>query len=426
MKLHVVSFGCQMNVADSEEMARPLREKGFLPTADIQAADAVLINTCTVRQHAEDRALSLIGRLRKWKSERPERFLIVAGCAAERTREWLTTRFPHIDLVAGAKSIEQFPELLREAIGSRFDFTGETREGFAEAGTDLPSPITAYVTIMRGCNYSCTYCIVPAVRGREIYRSPDTILQEVQEKVAHGAREVMLLGQTVNSYRYQGMDFADLLRLVNAIPGLERIRFTSPHPFFLNDRMIHAMAECEKVCEHLHLPVQSGSNRILKLMRRNYTRETYLAKGAHLREAVPGITVTTDIIVGFPTETEENFHDTLRLVEEADFSSAFCFAFSPRHGTAAATMDGQVDQEVKEKRLSRLLQDVEGQARRHLQAQVGRRVEVLLEEPGFGRTRTNFRVKVDTPSAPGVRLEVHVIGATKTGLSAATGSARPH
>lgn len=415
MKLFIQSFGCQMNVADAEEMARPLLAKGFQPTTEIQSADAILINTCTVRQHAEDRAISLIGRLRAWKNQNPERFLIVAGCAAERTKDWLKKKFPYVDLVAGARSIEQFPELLKEAMGSRFDFIQETRESFSENCADSPSPVRSFVTAMRGCNYSCTYCIVPAVRGREIYRPPETILQEVHEKVAQGTKEVMLVGQTVNSYRYQGVDFADLLRLVNQVWGVERIRFTSPHPFYLNDRMIQAMAECDKVCEHLHLPVQSGSNRILKLMRRNYTHEGYLKKVAKLRKAVPEITLSTDFIVGFPAETEEDFQETLRLQGEVDFSSAFCFKFSPRQGTEAATMDGQVDQAVREDRLARLLEAVEERARKHLKAQVGKRVELLIEEPGIGRTRNHFKVKVESPLPPGALAHVLISSMTKSG-----------
>lgn len=368
MKLFVQSFGCQMNTADSEEMARPMLARGFVLTAELEEADAVLLNTCTVRQHAEDRALSLIGRLKAWKEERPGRFLIVAGCAAERTKDWLQKRFPYIDLVAGAKSIDQFPELLEAATRGRFDWAKENEgawpgtsvprsgaaEGVTATGKRSIFEADAYVTIMRGCNYTCAYCIVPSVRGREVYRDPETILEEVRGHAARGARSVMLLGQTVNSYP----DFANLLRRVGTVEGVELVRFMSPHPHYVDERMVQAMAEGPKTARHLHLPVQSGSDRILKLMRRNYTREKYLWKVALLRRAMPEIALTTDIIVGFPTETEEDFHQTLELLDDAGFDSAFCFKFSSRQGTEAAGMDGQPDEPTKEWRLARLLERV--------------------------------------------------------------------
>lgn len=428
MKLHVISFGCQMNVADSEEMSRPLLDRGFQTTSELEEADAILINTCTVRQHAEDRALSQIGRLKTWKAERPDRILIIAGCAAERLKADLYRRFPYVDLVAGAKSIEQFPEILEEALKEKFNWQRDNDNSWpgafettANPQSSIPSPqspVTSFVTIMRGCNYTCTYCIVPSVRGREIYRPPQTILQEVREKVAQGAKEVMLLGQTVNSYRNQAVDFADLLRLVNAVEGLERIRFMSPHPFYLNERMISAMAECEKVCSHLHLPVQSGSDGILKSMRRNYTRSMFLSRISALRAAVPGIALTTDIIVGFPQETEEDFRQTLSLFEEADFDSAFCFKFSPREGTEAAQMPGEPSNEVKEERLQRLLELVQRRAARKAQEAVGRSLQVLLEDSRFGRSRENYKVRLSKPGATGEILKVRVTDSKNALLTA--------
>ena len=414
MKLHLVSFGCQMNAADSAEMARPLLKEGFQLTHEAEEADVILINTCTVRQHAEDRAFSLVGRLREWKRKDPNRFLIVTGCAAERTKENLKKRFPHVDLIAGAKSIDQFPEMLEEALRSRFDWKGENRDSWPPEAAGEPEgepsthPVSDFVTIMRGCNYTCTYCIVPAVRGREIYRPSGTILQEVREKLALGTKEIVLLGQTVNSYRCGDADFAKLLRAVDRVPGVERIRFMSPHPHYLTEGMMGAMAECAHVCEHLHLPVQSGSNRILKQMRRNYTRESYLKSLESLRKKIPDVAITTDIIVGFPSETEEDFRQTLSLLEEARFDSAFCFKFSSREGTEAAQRTNPVDSVLKEERLEMVLKQVQKQSEQSAESLVGSIQEVLVEDPAFGRTRSNHRVQWKKKEKPGslVRLRM--------------------
>ncbi|MBI4052063.1 MAG: tRNA (N6-isopentenyl adenosine(37)-C2)-methylthiotransferase MiaB [Elusimicrobia bacterium] len=378
IRFFVYTFGCQMNAADSEEMTRPLLEKGFQVTEDRDSSDAILINTCTVRQHAEDKAISLIGYLRKWKAENPSRFLIVAGCAAERTKGWLQKKFPHVDLVVGAKSIDQYPQILEEALRSRFNWAKENKDiwenpnGLRTSDLELrTTSFTSYVTIMRGCNYSCTYCIVPQVRGREIYRPIENILNEVKAKAAQGTKEIMLLGQTVNGYRFEDVDFADLLRLVNAVEGLERIRFMSPHPYYLTPRMIAAMAECRKVCEDLHLPVQSGSDRILKRMKRNYTRKMYLERISALRSQLSNLSLTTDFIVGFPGETQQDFQETLSLLEEADFDSAFCFKFSPRQGTEAASMPDLLPESLIEERHQKLLGLVEEKARRKSSTLVG-------------------------------------------------------
>ncbi|MDE2290891.1 MAG: MiaB/RimO family radical SAM methylthiotransferase, partial [Elusimicrobia bacterium] len=327
MRLHVVSFGCQMSVADGEELARPLRARGFRRAGGLPDADAVILNTCTIRQHSEDRAWSLLGRLRSWKEERPERLLIVAGCAAERAGDALKRRFPHVDLVVGARSMEEAPALVEEALRARGDWARED-EGLWDAPAPEPSPVGAYVTVMRGCNYACTYCIVPAVRGPELYRPLDTVLSEVRTRVREGAREVTLLGQTVNGWRdAEGRRFADLLRAVDAEPGVARVRFTAPHPFFLDERLMDAMAECPRLARHLTLPAQSGSDRVLQAMRRNYTAASYLEKTAALRRRIPDLALSSDLIVGFPGETEAEFRATLALAEAADFCSAYCFKF---------------------------------------------------------------------------------------------------
>ncbi|MDE2491494.1 MAG: MiaB/RimO family radical SAM methylthiotransferase, partial [Elusimicrobia bacterium] len=361
MRLHVVALGCQMSVADGGELAAPLLARGFSPAAAPEDADAVIVNTCTVRQHAEDKALSLIGRLRPWKAERPERVLIVAGCAAERLGPWLRGRFPHVDLVVGAKSIEDYPRLVEEALAARFDALAENNETFSGAAEapenpiGWPSPAVAPVTVMRGCNYSCSYCIVPAVRGRESYRPFDAVLAEVRAKAEAGAREILLLGQTVNSWRDGGTGrrFPELLRAAASAPGVARVRFESPHPRFVDDALIEAMAGVAGAGDHLHLPAQSGSDRVLSLMRRNYTAASFLEKAERLRAALPKIEVSTDIIVGFPSETDEDFARTLELVRRLRPAWTYAFKYSPREGTEAAGRPDDVPAEVKEERLAR-------------------------------------------------------------------------
>jgi len=421
MKLHTIALGCQMSAADADEMAMPLARRGFTPTSTPDDADAILISTCTVRQHAEDRALSLIGSLRPWKEERPERVLIVAGCAAERLGPWIQQRFPFVDLIVGAKSIDSFPQLVEDALGARFDFLAETAETFDTHGAaESFSPVSSYLTIMRGCNYSCSYCIVPAVRGRELYRPVSDILNEARRKIESGARELTLLGQTVNSYESinngQTVDFADLLRLIDPLPGLKRLRFMSPHPYYVDQNMIAAMAQCPTVCPQLHLPVQSGCDRLLKLMRRNYTRAQFMNKVRLLRQAIPDIVLSTDIIVGFPTETEDDFEETLSLVAELEPASAYCFKYSPRQSTESSLRADDVPQIVKEERLGRLNALVDRLTERALDAHVGQTVEALDEQGGFGRTRGGFKMKWTGPAQPGQLVRVTVAGATRRTL----------
>lgn len=390
MKYHLITYGCQMNVADSDEMSQPLKERGLTATSDMQVADIILMNTCTVRGHAEHKALSNLGRLKCWKEKNPDRILIVAGCAASLWGESLKKRYPYVDLVSPATQIEKFPEAIATVLKERWNwqeemkvaFGDERKSGRAEEENDsftrssapplscspFGSEATAYLTIMRGCNYSCSYCIVPQVRGREKYRPMPEILAEVHRKVSEGYREVMLLGQTVNSYYWRGPaaptnpinrstvhDFADLLRAVNAVEGVERIRFMSPHPRHMRDRVIRAMAECDKVARHVHLPVQSGSDSMLHQMKRLYTRGQYLAIVGKLRAAIPGVQITTDIIVGYPGETESDFAETLSLMKDVRFYGVFAFKYSPRPGTGAAQIPDDVPDPVKDDRLQRVL-----------------------------------------------------------------------
>ena len=389
MKYFVRTYGCQMNVADSNEMSRHLRAHGLVETLDQDDASVILVNTCTVRQHAEDRAFSEIGRLKKWKAKRPGRKVVVTGCAAERTKEYLEDRFPFIDLVVGAKSIENFEQMAQRLLDRR-----ETDEELDYAVPAIDDKVAAFVTIMRGCNYSCTYCIVPSVRGREIYHSMDQILGEVRDRMREGAREITLLGQTVNSYRHEQYRFADLLRAVAAEDGVDRVRFISPHPYYMNDRVIEAMAEVPEICEGLHLPVQSGSNTMLKAMARNYTREQYVMLIEKMRRAMPEMALSTDIIVGFPGETEEEFQQTLSLIEELQFDWGFIFKYSTREGTPAAQLESYPE-ELIEERHQRCLELMDRIALDRRLRLVGTTQDVLVEADNFGRTCANYKVHIN-------------------------------
>ena len=414
MKYFVRTYGCQMNVADSDEMGRHLAERGCEPTPDPDEASIYVMNTCTVRQHAEDRAFSEIGRLRRWKAEKPNRKVVITGCAAERTKEFLETRFPHIDLVVGARSIEEFGGIVDGLLGGQ-----ETDESLEYA---LPMPdgkIATFVTIMRGCNYSCTYCIVPYVRGRESYRSMDAVIGEVRERVSEGVRDITLLGQTVNSYHRDGSkgrdtDFSDLLETVARVDGVERIRFISPHPYYMTEQVIEAMAGVPAVCEGLHLPVQSGSNSILRSMLRNYTSEHYLELIARLRSAMPDIVIATDLIVGFPGETEADFRQTLSLVEEVGFDWGFVFKYSPRQGTPAADLPCHPTELIEERHREclALVERIGLERRRRM---IGSTEEVLVEEDNLGRTRGNYKMKVDGVS-PGKTVRAIVTNADRATL----------
>ena len=410
MKFYVRTYGCQMNVADSNEMGRHFKAKGFVETENPDEASIFLVNTCTVRQHAEDRAFSEIGRLKRWKTRKPGRKVVVTGCAAERTKEYLEDRFPFLDLVVGAKSIEDFTQMTANLLDRR-----ETDEDLDYAVPAIDEKVAAFVTIMRGCNYSCTYCIVPYVRGREIYNSVDQILGEVRDRVSEGAREITLLGQTVNSYRHEQYRFADLLKAVAGVDGVERIRFISPHPFYMTDRVIETMAAVPQVCEALHLPVQSGSNTMLKAMLRNYTREQYVALVEKMRRAMPDMTLSTDIIVGFPGETEDDFQQTLSLVREVEFDAAFTFRFSPREGTPAANLECWPE-ELIEERHQRCLEVVDRIAMTKRAKLVGTVQDVLIEEGNFGRTRNNYKVHVEGNVTAGEQLSVLITNTQRATL----------
>ncbi len=395
-KVFIQTYGCQMNVADSDEMFTHLAARGAEYTDQLDEADIVLVNTCTVRDHAEHRAVSFLGRLAAWKKERPHRVIIFAGCAAERLGAEIQKKYPFLDILSGAKDIEHFSDRL-DASGL---FAAPGRAG------EAPAPgLTGYVTIMRGCDFACSYCIVPSVRGPVKCLPAENILKEAAHKAAAGAKEIMLLGQTVNAYRDGQTSFADLLNRVSEVPGVERVRFTSPHPIYFTPAFLEAVKNNPKIARNVHLPVQSGSTKVLQEMKRGYTREIFLDKVRALKAC--GFTISTDIIVGFPTETEEDFRQTLSLVDEAEFFAAYCFKYSPRRGTPAAQMK-LLDKKVLEERLDILLNRVRGLSDAAYQTQVGTVKEVLLESENKGRSSENFWVKTHKSYPVGsiVRTEI--------------------
>lgn len=395
-KVFIQTYGCQMNVADSDEMFTHLAARGAEYTDKLDEADIVLVNTCTVRDHAEHRAVSFLGRLAAWKQERPHRVIIFAGCAAERLGAEIQKKYPFLDILSGAKDIEHFSDRL-DASGL---FAAHGRAG------EAPAPgLTGYVTIMRGCDFACSYCIVPSVRGPVKCLPAENILKEAAQKAAAGAKEIMLLGQTVNAYQDGQTSFADLLNRVSEVPGVERVRFTSPHPIYFTSAFLEAVKNNLKIARNVHLPVQSGSTKVLQEMKRGYTREIFLDKVRALKAC--GFTISTDIIVGFPTETEEDFRQTLSLVDEAEFFAAYCFKYSPRRGTPAAQMK-LLDKKVLEERLDILLNRVRGLSDAAYQTQVGTVQEVLLESENKGRSSENFWVKTHKSYPVGsiVRTEI--------------------
>ena len=395
-RVYIETYGCQMNVADSELMFGVLGREGYVRADDPGEADVMLVNTCAVRDNAEQRVIGRMGELQRHK--RPGDVLGVVGCMAQRLGPALLQRVPKVDLVVGPDAYRNLPELIGLAGHGQRTTDVEFRDW--EHYEDVPpvrekSP-TAFVTVQRGCDYRCTFCIVPFTRGPERSRRLEDVAREVEELAGGGTTEVTLLGQTVNSYHDGRCDFADLLRAVGAVDGIRRLRFTSPYPTEFTDRVIDAMASTPAVCEHVHLPVQSGSDAVLRRMLRRYTRTRYLEVVAALRSAVPGITFSTDIIVGFPGETDEDFEQTMSLAREVEFDNAYIFKYSPRKDTPAATMENQVPIELREERHARLLAQVNEIADKRYAAFLNQKVQVLVEGPSRrnaarlqGRTRCN-------------------------------------
>jgi tRNA-2-methylthio-N6-dimethylallyladenosine synthase len=418
-RLYVETYGCQMNVADTELMLGVLGRDGYVRTDTPEGADVLLVNTCAVRDNAEQRVLGRLGELQQYK--RPGGVLGVVGCMAQRLGPRLLERAPKVDLVAGPDAYRDLATLVAQAReGHRVALT-EFRpwEHYEDVPPVRAGAASAFVTVQRGCDYKCTFCIVPYTRGPERSRRLEDVVREVRLLAEQGTTEVTLLGQTVNSYHDGRYDFADLLRAVGAVDGIRRIRFTSPYPVDFTDRVVEAMATVRQVCEHVHLPAQSGSNAVLRRMLRRYTREQYLEVVERIRRAIPGITFSTDLIVGFPGETEEQFTETLSLVRHAGFDDAYTFRYSARDGTPAVRLRDQVEEAVAAERLERLIAQVRDQARQRNMARVGSVAEVLVERPArrgdllLGRTRTNLLVLVDLPpSALGEYRQIQLTGTT--------------
>ena len=417
-----------MNAHDSERIKGLLEELGLGEASSQEQADVIVLNTCTIREKPDTRFAAHMGNAAKLKRERPGTVVAVGGCYAEAQRERLFALYPDVDVAFGPGTISHLGTWLGaggEAVERGSFGTGEERAFAAELPTHRERRFQAWVQVSMGCNSVCSYCIVPAVRGRETSRRPSEVLAEVEQLAAAGVREVTLLGQNVNSYgRDVGSSFAELLRAVDAVDGIERIRFTSPHPKDFRREVIAAMAECGAVCEHAHLPLQSGSGRILKAMRRTYSPERYLRLVAELRVAIPDLALTTDIIVGFPGETEEDFLETLEVVQDVDFDGAFTFVYSPRAGTEAAAMPDQVPDEVKRERIERLVALVQRVAAERNAARVGKVEEVLVEGPSRnepdllrGRTRRNTTVNFSGDGVPGELVSVAIARATSTTLA---------
>ena len=426
MHYHLTSFGCQMNDHDAERICALLEDEGLTRVAEPGDADVLVYNTCTVRRSADERFEGHLGEAARLKSADPKRLVVVTGCLPQIERGALFEHYPVVDLAVGPQNLHRLTEALRH-----HDRRGYFDETEAFSG-DLPSrrerPFQAWIQIMSGCSNACAYCIVPLARGPERSRGAHSIVSEVRDLCANGVLEITLLGQNVNAYGRDlpgggcRPDFADLLRTLDATEGLARIRFTTSHPKDLSDELIEAMATLPTVCEHIHLPAQSGSDRMLAAMGRGYTMEWYVGRVEALRAAVPDIAVTTDLMVGFPGETEADFEETLALVERAGFDAAFTFVFSARPGTPAAALPHPVAPEIARARIQRLVAATQRQAAQRRRSLVGKRLEILVEGPSRdgallrGRSRQNVTVNFEGQAAPGSLAAVSITAATSTTL----------
>jgi tRNA-2-methylthio-N6-dimethylallyladenosine synthase len=429
-RYHVTTFGCQMNAHDSERIKGMLEELGLGEAPRQEEADLLVFNTCTIREKPDTKFAAHLAQAAALKQRDPDKVIAVGGCYAEAQRERLFTLYPHVDVAFGPGSIAHLGDWLGAGgLGvPRGRFGLDDRSFAAALPMHRERSFQAWVQISMGCNSKCSYCIVPAVRGREVSRRPGDVVAEVTRLATEGVREITLLGQNVNSWGRDlapdiQTEFGELLRACDAVDGIERIRFTSPHPKDFRRPVIEAMSECASVCEHAHLPLQSGSTRILKAMRRTYSRERYLRLVDELRAGIPDLALTTDLIVGFPGETEEDFSETVTAVEEAGFDSAFTFVYSPRAGTEAAAMSDQIPEEVKRERIERLIQTVQRVAADRNVERVGRIEEVLVEGSSRtdasllrGRTRRNTTVNFAGTAAAGELVAVRIDDATSTTL----------
>ena len=427
-RYHVTTFGCQMNEHDSERMKGMLESLGYQQAQKRDDADLILFNTCSIRESADSRFIGNLGEAKRLKTENPERVVGVGGCWAQSVKDEVFERFPFVDVAFGPGQIHRLAEFLTsDSLSAQGYFEFEDFSGHLPMKRERE--FQAWVQITVGCNMRCSFCIVPSTRGHEVSRDPHELVAEIARLAEDGVREVTLLGQNVNSYgrdlpKNRRLSFAELLRDVDAIDGIDRVRYTSPHPTYLREDVMRAHTELPSLCEHIHLPLQSGSTRVLKAMKRPYTRERYLDRVAQIREHVPDVALTTDIIVGFPGETEDDFKETLEVVEQVRYDSAFTFIFSPRRGTVAADLPGQLPHPVKRARMERLVELVQRNATERAQRFVGRTMEVLVEGPSRtdpsklrGRTRHNKTVNFSGVAHSGELVDVEIGSATSTTLA---------
>src|SRR5215207_3765777 len=427
-RYHLTTFGCQMNEHDSERMKGMLESLGYSESGSRDAADLILFNTCSIREKADNRLVGHLGEAKRLKAEDPERVIGIGGCWSQSMKEQVFEQFPFVDVAFGPGQVHRLAEFLTSdslTAQGYFEFEGFT----GHLPMKRERPFQGWVQISVGCNCVCSYCIVPSTRGREVSRPAAEIVAEVELLAADGVREVTLLGQNVCSYgrdlpRGAKTTFAELLSMVDAVDGMERIRYTSPHPKDIREDVIRAHSELASVCEHIHLPLQSGSSRILKAMRRTYDRGRYLDRVAMIRELVPDCAITTDIIVGFPGETDADFDETMEVVDEVRYDSAFTFIFSPRRGTLAAELEDLVPHDAKRERMERLVEAVQRHATERAQRFVGRTMDVLVEGPSRtdpsrlrGRIRHNKTVNFPGVAAAGELTEVEIASATSTTLA---------
>ena len=428
MRYHLTTFGCQMNEHDSERMKGMLESLGYGEAAERSEADLILFNTCSIRETADSRFIAHLGEAKRLKGENPERVIGVGGCWAQSLKDEVFERFPFVDVAFGPGQVHKLAEFLTSdslTAQGYFEFEGFTGHLPAKRAREFQG----WVQISVGCNSVCSYCIVPSTRGREVSRPSEELIDEVRRLAADGVKEVTLLGQNVNSYgrdlpRERRVTFAQLLSHFDAIDGIERIRYTSPHPKDMREDLIRAHAELGALCEHIHLPLQSGSSAVLKRMRRTYSPERYLDRVAMIRQHVPDCALTTDIIVGFPGETEADFEQTLEVAEAVGYDGAFTFIYSPRRGTEAATLPDQLPHQIKVARLERLVEVIQRRAQERAQRFVGRTLEVLVEGPSRtdasrwrGRGRHNKVVNFSGLGAPGELVDVQISSATSQTLA---------
>jgi tRNA-2-methylthio-N6-dimethylallyladenosine synthase len=427
-RYHVTTFGCQMNVHDSERMRGMLESLGYEEAKAPDDADLILFNTCSIRESADNRFIARLGEAKRLKNEYPDRVVGVGGCWAQSVKDEVFQRFPFVDVAFGPGQIHKLAEFLNsDSLSAQGYFEFEDFSGHLP--TRRVREFQGWLQVSQGCNCNCAYCIVPSTRGREVSRDPDELVAEARALAADGVREVTLLGQNVNSFgrdlpKESRIGFAELLGLVDAIDGIERIRYTSPHPKDMKEDVVRAHADLAAVCEHIHLPLQSGSSAILKRMRRTYDRKRYMDRVSLIREHVPDCAITTDIIVGFPGETEADFEQTLEVVDEVGYDSAFTFVFSPRRETEAAEFGEQIPHPVKVERMERLVELVQRRAAERAQRFVGREVEVMVEGTSRtdetrlrGRSRHNKAVNFEGTATPGELVEVEITAATSQTLT---------